>query len=110
MTKTLLFSLSAVMLIGGSAYAASPPAPRFSGSGSLQPAPLQPAAASRFSINAALSTGAPTSTKQADPPHPLKSPISAPRFALSAVMSIPGAALTASAPCAVNDLFKNGFE
>lgn len=111
MTKLPTLGLIAAMFVGGSAYAASPPATasRYAVAGRLQPAPPMPG---RFRLDAELTPALmPARGKQVDP---IKSAVDAtntsPRFTVAAALRTKGSADAASAPCAVNDLFKTSFE
>lgn len=105
-TKTLLCSLLAAHFIWPlTADAATQlTTSRFTGSGALSATPGR--SNERYSVGP---PSAPASTKQAEPATH-SSPETGARFVISAGLHIPGKALAVGVPCAVNDLFKNGFE
>lgn len=109
MTKSLLFGLACTLLVGGAARAASPAAvpDHYLVSGTLRPAP-----AGRYSIAAQIRPPkSPQAMEQRKRPQETQaSRAPGPRFVVLATLRTKGSPLAASAPCAVNDLFKNGLE
>ena len=112
MQRPLLLIFTTALLVGGSAYAASPPSPsRFSGGGQLLAAGAQ--SNGTLTLDARLHASGlapPTDQKQATPAKPVPDAPSLARFTFAGSLRDKDAGPDGAGCVLGDDMFRNGFE